>query len=187
MGDLLLLGTTRRLALALAMTLALVVAVASADARPRPGRARRFSANKSFGLGLMIGSPTGLSGKYFLGADTAVDFGVGFIHRHRYHDDEALHVHADFLWHPAVLASTQPFELPIYFGVGGRLLQHDRYRDDYDDDTHLGVRAPLGIALDFNRVPLDIFFELAFVIDLVTDDHHGYFELDGAVGVRYYF
>jgi hypothetical protein len=177
----------RRLA-SLAVVATSLSLASQAAARPRPVRAESFSANKSFGLGLMLGAPTGLSGKYYLGADTALDFGVGFIGRYRY--SNALHLHADFLWHPVVLASTPPFLLPLYFGVGGRLLQHDENRDrdyDYDNGTHVGVRAPIGIAMDFNRVPLDVFFELALVLDLIVDDGHGYFELDGSVGVRYYF
>jgi hypothetical protein len=172
-----------------------------AEARPRPAARKRtssFQANKTFGLGIMLGAPTGLSGKYYLGADTALDFGIGTIYGYR--DRRGLHVHADYLWHPLVLASADAFEMPLYFGVGGRLLRgnrcyrYDRNRCDYyyRDYTALGVRAPLGIALDFNNVPLDIFFELALVLDFLVDrdsryDDAFYLDLNGAVGVRFYF
>jgi hypothetical protein len=159
--------------------------IPEADARPRPSRKRNFSANKTFGLGLMLGAPTGLSGKYFIGQDTAIDFGVGVIRYYR-HRRSNLHIHADFLWHPVSLASTEPFELPLYFGVGARVW-------DFDDDDDragfgLGVRVPIGIAFDFNNVPLDVFIELALVVDLFfdyDDDYAG--DVNGAVGVRYYF
>lgn len=176
---------TLAMARLLAVAIALTALLAAAEARPRPARAQRFSANKGFGLGVMVGAPTGLTGKYFLGRDTALDFGVGVVGRYRYHD--ALHAHGDLLWHPAVLASIPAFMLPLYFGVGVRLLQHDRFRDDYDSHTHIGVRAPIGLAMDFNRVPLDVFFELALVFDVLTDDAHGYVDLNAAIGVRYYF
>jgi hypothetical protein len=133
----------------------------------------------------MFGAPTGLSGKYYLGDDTALDFGLGYYYRFRY--DDAFHAHMDFLWHPVVLASPRAFWLPLYFGVGGRVLQHGRARD-YDEHTHLGVRAPIGIDFDFNNVPLDIFLEFAFVFDFLVDrGDHGYADFSGAFGIRYYF
>jgi len=162
-----------------------LVASSTVDARPRPSSGRRFQANKSFGLGLMLGAPSGLSGKYYLTGDTALDFGVGVYHRFGHRD--GLHVHADFLWHPVSLLATPAFELPLYFGLGGRIWDHGTYRNDYYDHTHIGLRAPLGIIFDFNRVPLDIFLELAMVVDVFVDDEHSYADLNGAIGVRYYF
>lgn len=186
---------------AAAVLTAIAFTASTADARPRPaGKSRRktFQANKTFGLGLMVGAPTGLSGKYFLGDDTALAFGLGTIYEYR--DRRGVHLHVDFLWHPLSLASAKPFELPLYFGIGGRLLDGNRcYRYErgvcdyyYRDYTALGLRAPLGIAFDFNNVPLDIFLELALVFDFVIDHDERYddavfLDLNGAVGVRYYF
>jgi hypothetical protein len=178
-------------------TLALVAAIGTtlaavpdADARPRPaGGARKFSANKTFGLGVMLGAPSGLSGKYFLGPDTAIDFGVGII-RYRPYDrgrDGNVHLHADFLLHPVSLAQTDPFELPLYFGLGARVWDFED-NDFNDDGFAIGVRAPIGIAFDFNNIPLDVFLEFALVLDFFV----GYrdtlaLDFNGAVGVRYYF
>ena len=171
---------------ALLVVLALAICGASADpvdARPRVARGRSFEANKTFGLGVMLGAPTGLSGKYYLGADTALDFGVGFMRYYRGRD--GIHLHLDYLWHPVSLASVPAFELPVYFGIGGRFFDFD---DDNDEAYAFGVRAPLGIAFDFNRAPLDLFFELALVLDFFT----GYREdvgadVNGAIGLRFYF
>jgi hypothetical protein len=176
-----------RLALALCASSLVFAAMPSvADARPRPARrGSDFEANKGFGLGLMIGVPNGLSGKLYLGTNTALDFGIGSYYRGRY--DRSLNAHMDFLWHPFVLAKAEPFWVPLYFGIGGRLLDHGRDNRNFSDDTHLGVRVPLGIALDFNNVPLDIFFELAFVFDIITDAGHNYSDFNSALGIRYYF
>ncbi len=173
----------------------------AAEARPRPAgkhRKSNFEANKTFGLGIMLGAPTGLSGKYFIGPSTAIDFGIGAIYRYR--DRDGLHLHVDHLWHPVSLVSAPAFELPLYVGVGGRFLSGDRcysYDNDrcdarYDDYAALGVRAPLGLAFDFNNVPLDIFVELALVLDFVIDGDDRYddeidVDVNGAFGVRYYF
>jgi hypothetical protein len=171
-------GSIRILVAALA---GLCLAAPVAEARPRP-QASSFSANKTFGLGIMIGAPTAFSGKYYVGSDTAMDFGVGVI---RGFGRDGLHLHADFLWHPATLVTADPFVLPFYLGIGARVADFEDYDDD-DGDLNLGVRAPLGLMLDFNNVPLDVFFELALVIDFI-----GYEGVDadfnGALGVRYYF
>ena len=166
---------------ALAMT---VGAVGEADARRRPRRAKKFEANKSFGLGIMVGAPTAISGKYFYASDKAFDFGVGTIRywRHR----SGLHLHADHLWHPVSLVSNASFEMPLYLGVGFRLFNFDDA--DYDGATAIGVRVPVGIAFDLNNVPMDVFFELAVVADFIVDyrdDYGG--DLEGALGFRYYF
>ena len=185
--------------LAIVLAAAALLALApEADARPRPaGRHKsNFQANKTFGLGIMLGAPTGLSGKYFVGPSTAIDFGVGAIGG--YGDRDGLHLHADFLWHPLSLVSAEPFELPLYFGIGGRVWNYEfRHGDHYHDGGAFGVRAPLGIAFDFNNVPLDIFVELALVLDFLYDDDYGDefdddydgidVDINGAFGIRYYF
>jgi hypothetical protein len=172
------------LLLSLVLTLgASALTARSAAARPRPSGGRAFVANKEFGLGLMLGAPTGLSGKYFLSGDRALDFGVGVIGYYRGRD--GLHLHMDYLWHPVSLVSVPEFELPLYFGIGGRFF-------DFEDDTYdafaFGVRAPIGISFDLTNVPLDIFLELALVVDFFSgyrDDIGA--DLNGAVGLRYYF
>ncbi|MBI4509853.1 MAG: hypothetical protein HY698_09465 [Deltaproteobacteria bacterium] len=149
---------------------------------------------RPFGLGLQVGSPTGLSGKYYLGGGAAMQFGVGEAFGH----GDGLHVNLEALFHPVILARVPAFTLPFYLGVGGRILFHDDYRHDnhyHDDDVHVGLRAPFGLLMDFNRVPMDLFLELALVIDLVDlddeddydGDHEDRTDLNAAIGFRYYF
>src|SRR3954470_22337258 len=101
--------------LALSILLGLAFASSTADARPRPhgftSGGKRFEANKTFGLGLELGEPDGLNGKYFLSSSNALDFGVGYIYHH-YYGDDGIHLYADYLWHPLVLTSAAAFELP---------------------------------------------------------------------------
>lgn len=177
-------STMRMAGSALALAAVMMLAADVAEARPRPRQASSFSANKTFGLGLILGSPTGLSGKYFLSSSTALDFAVG--DSHDFDDDDGLTVHADFLWHPVNLVATQPFYMPLYFGVGGRIREDDNGRDR-DDDADVGVRVPVGIALDFNNVPLDIFFEIAVIVNIVDEDDNDDVDLDSAIGIRYWF
>ena len=167
-------------ALAAVVTLA-ATTVDVAEARPRPGRGRTFVANKTFGLGLMVGAPTALSGKWFYGRSTAFDFGLGVYRKWR--DRDGFHLHVDHLWHPVSLTGNASFELPLYLGIGARIL-------DFDDGggNALGVRVPVGLAFDFNRVPLDIFLEGAFVFDTFLDrDGVDHVDFNVALGVRYWF
>ncbi len=133
-----------------------------------------------FGLGLILGSPTGLSGKVYFNKMNALDFAVG----EAFINQRGFHLHADFLWHPVMLTQTDAFFLPLYLGIGARFLNHDR-KDE--NDEHLGVRAPLGFLFDFRRVPLDVFFELALIVDFVRHGGSDVVDLNAAIGIRYYF
>jgi len=174
-------------------TLALLTCLAAvsdpAEARPRPRRGKSFEANKTFGLGLELGAPTGLTGKYFLESDRALQFGLGTIYHYR--DRDGLHLYVDYLVHPVSLVSHPSFELPLYFGIGGRIWDLEHYRGDrLDEDAFaLGVRVPVGITFDFNTIPLDAFVQLAFVLDFYTGDYYRdvYADLNGSIGVRYWF
>jgi hypothetical protein len=176
-----------------------LASVPAADARPRPAgggsNMRSFSANKTFGLGLELGAPFGLTGKYFVSDSNALQFGLGAIYEHYYAGD-GLHLYFDYLWHPVSLVSAQPFELPFYIGIGGRFWDFDycdRNRVCYEGGSAFGIRVPVGIAFDFNTVPLDIFVQLVPTIDFYRGDYYRYygdrahFGFDASVGVRYWF
>ena len=181
---------SRTLILATVLALATTAGVASAEPLNSPRR---------FGLGLELGAPTGLNVKYFFGGSMALQAGVGVIRDwgwYRYGD--ALHVHAEAVWHPVVLANTRDVLIPLHVGVGARILNHDDLcwtgRDWVycDGHTHLGVRAPFGVSFIFGKVPMDLFVELALVLDFTGFDdrymyEHDRFGIDGALGGRFYF
>ncbi len=183
---------------ALSMLLA-VAFVPVAEARPRPAGGnsmRKFTANKTFGLGLELGQPTGLTGKYFLSESNALDFGVGYIYHSYWYGDDGLHLYLDYLWHPASLVSARAFELPFFIGVGGRFWDFDYCRRRGEcgyGGSAFGIRVPLGIAFDFNEVPLDIALNIVPTIDFVSGDYYDqyrnrtHFGIDVSVAIRYWF
>jgi len=175
-------------ALALAVTFTAIPD--EADARPRPrALGKSFEANKTFGLGLELGAPFGITGKYFLSQDRALQFGVGTLYHWR--DRDGLNVYLDYLFHPLSLVSNPSFELPLYFGFGGRVWDVDDYsrNERYRDTFGIGLRVPVGIAFDFTNVPIDIFIQLAFVLDFYTGDYYRtvYGDVNGSAGIRYWF
>jgi len=161
------------------------------------GSSHGFEANKTFGLGLELGEPTGLNGKYFFGPRTALDFGLGWIYQHYYYGD-GLNVYADILFHPTSLVSAEAFELPFYVGGGLRFWNFDYCEPVPGPDvcyrgSTFGLRIPFGIAFDFNNVPLDIFLQLVPVIDFVNGDYYDRYRdrshvgIDFSLGFRFWF
>ena len=174
-----------------ARVMAPALALGLAALAVRPPAARAEAGN--FGLGLIIGSPTGLSVKYYLDRRNAIDAAVGVAVL----GSHGIHAHADYLWHPWVLTREPSFDLAFYFGLGGRVLEHNR--KDVDDHFHLGARAPAGLVFDFAKgnVPIDVFVEGALILDFIMDDEAGRargdeggtidLDFNVSLGVRYYF
>ncbi len=140
------------------------------------------SADKgTFGLGVILGEPTGISAKLYLQDDQAIQAAIGFAFIRA-----GLHVHADYVLHPIILQTRDSFVLPVYVGPGVRLIQYDGGRDDAY--FAIGARAVGGLLFDFKEVPLDAFVEVAGVLELRFRDGDGLgFALNAAAGARYYF
>jgi hypothetical protein len=155
-------------------------ALAAAVVAPAPASAEPVEKGV-FGVGLIVGEPTGVSAKYYLGDDTAIDFAIGGAIIGR-----GFQVHSDFLWHPWILEQRDSFALPVYIGVGGRVLNHDAGGGE-DDHVRIGIRGPVGILFDFTRVPLDAFAEIAPILDYRTRGDHFGVDLNAGIGARYYF
>lgn len=130
--------------------------------------------DKGFGVGIMIGQPTGFSGKYWLNQVNALDFGLGFSFAK---DDNRIHIHADYLWHSNTsIESTEKFS--FYYGPGIKL------RSGKNDDAQLGIRGVVGIEWMAATAPIDVFLEVAPVFNFVPGTG---FKVDAAFGARYFF
>lgn len=126
-----------------------------------------------FGLGVMLGEPTGVNGKYWLSDTTAVDSGLAWSFAG---GQTAFHIHSDYLFHNFGLFKMRDHELQFYFGGGARLKFADR--------TKFGIRVPVGMAYKFDQEPIDLFFELAPIVDLAPNTE---ISINLGVGARYYF
>ena len=76
-------------------------------------------------------------------------------------------------------------KFPVYAGVGGRLKlkEENRGKGRNDSDVLLGVRVPFGISYLFADMPIDLFFEIVPILDLVPDTD---LDLNAAIGARFY-
>lgn len=132
-----------------------------------------YSQEKGFGLGIIIGEPTGLSAKYWTSESNAFDFGLGYSFSPK---NSRLHLHADYLFHLRLTNTSEKFSL--YYGPGVRIKTRE------DDDSVLGIRGALGITWIPRNTPLDFFFEVVPVFTLIPATS---FDINAGLGARYYF
>lgn len=122
-------------------------------------------------IGLMIGDPTGISFKSWMGSKNAFDLGVAW----SIDETDAISIHGDYLWHSWL--DVEKGNLALYYGIGARVLFTD-------NDSIIGARIPLGINYLLADAPIDLFIEIAPIVNILPDtDADG----DGAIGVRFYF
>ena len=135
--------------------------------------ASRASAQGGFGLGIILGEPTGVSAKAWLTRTTALDFAAAW----SFVDEPAFHIHGDYLWHNYDLFPVERGRLPLYYGLGARLkfLEHD---------SEIGVRVPVGLEYLFDSNRVGLFVELVPLLDLAPDTQVA---VNSSIGGRYYF
>jgi len=132
-------------------------------------------AQDELGFGVILGEPTGLSAKKWLSSEHAIDAALAWSFSH----DDRVQVHADYLYHRSRAFATEGVSgrIPFYFGFGGRAVIGG------DDDALIGARFPFGLGKTLRSAPVELFVEIVPILDLVPDTE---FDLNGALGVRYY-
>jgi hypothetical protein len=153
---------------------------AAAPAPPGETESSHRAEKGTLGVGLIIGEPTGISAKLYLEDDKAIQAAIGsaFI-------GGGLQAHGDFVLHPLILQDRESFVLPVYVGPGLRFIQ---YTGGRGEDSHfaVGLRGVVGMLFDFKDVPLDVFVEVAGVLEYDFTEGWGP-ALNAGAGVRYYF
>ena len=137
-----------------------------------------------FGMGIILGEPTGLSAKLWTSSNNAFDFGLGvglggdrIKYNGIYDNSGRIHFHMDYLWHSFnAISSSEKF--PLYYGIGGRFNTSGGYEDSF------GIRGVFGIAWFPHNTPIDVFFELVPVFQVTPLTGLG---VDAGIGIRYFF
>jgi hypothetical protein len=128
---------------------------------------------KGFGLGVILGEPTGISFKLWRARNIAYSGAVAWSTENK---NDVLHIHADVLMHMYNFIEVEQGKVPIYFGIGGRT--------KFEDDNRFGARFPFGLSYEVEKYPLDIFFEIVPVFDIFPNTE---LNINGGIGIRYFF
>ena len=141
--------------------------------------------DRGFGLGVILGEPTGLSAKLWTSPINAFDFGLGWSvggdrlgnYNGHYDGRGRMHFHMDYLWH-AFHAIESSERFPLYYGIGGRINTGAGY------DGSLAIRGVFGIEWMPHNTPVDVFLELVPSLQLTSSTGFG---MDAGLGARYFF
>jgi hypothetical protein len=141
--------------------------------------------DRNFGLGVILGEPTGISAKLWVSSINAFDFGLGWSvggdrisdYNGTYDGGSRVHFHMDYLWHwfDAINSSER---FPLYTGIGGRINTGAGYK------SSAAVRGVLGIAWLPHHTPIDIFLELVPSLEVIPSTGFG---IDAGLGARFFF
>jgi len=153
-------------------------------------QAADIGSSKNFGVGLEFGHGPGLSIKYDFAPNHAVQFGISAFDYGEYRLDNGsyyygyaygyggLLVHGDYLNTRAALYQSRAFDLPWYWGGGLDL-------GAGSGDAAFAVHGNLGLAMQFQPLPIDVFLEWTPRLWVVNFVQFHPFDLNA--GVRFWF
>lgn len=160
-------------------TRAICTAVLALAGPPLAAAGSEVATPRRFGLGVVIGEPTGVTAKWFLDERQALDLTAAWSLSGR----DAFHLHGDWLYHWMGAWEVSRGRWAPYVGIGARLRLREDEPDDDDDET-FGVRVPAGVAYHLEPIPLEVFAEVGPTVDVAPDAEA---DLDVGVGARWYF
>lgn len=141
-----------------------------------------------FGLGFILGDPTGLSVRYYQDDEHSYDAQLAGL------GSNYMLLWGDMDFHfPDLIKEQHPIleRLSPYVGVGPVIAistkdDHEKgqYFDDRDNDFAIGVRVPFGVEWIWDRVPIGVGVEVTPGIMVLPATHS---LLMGGLTLRYYF
>lgn len=160
--------------------LVVIVAASAVLATAAPARAEG-PMGRNFGLGLSLGNPTSFTGKYYLNDSQAIDFHVGVFHVYGVGFwSDSLFLGGDYLFEVWNFVENGTVSVPFYAGPGvGLVFDTDDdfcvrgQRRDYcgNYDFGIGPRMPIGVGVQFQNAPFELFLELTPTMMIVFNDN----------------
>lgn len=130
----------------------------------------KASASKETGLGFIIFGPTGLSVQHYLSNANSIDGALSGT-------NGSLYLHSTYLWHRPKQVKIDSVRLDLYFGGGLRGIFNDQ-------ESILGLRAPIGLSYVLPDPTVQFFGELAIQVDFLNRFGAG---ATLGLGARYFF
>lgn len=129
---------------------------------------------KTFGAGIKLGEPSGVTLKYWLNQRNAVDFTLGFT---LFNSINRTNININYLYHYYNVVKTKE-DIVLFVGFGARILTREHRNSTF------GVRGIGGASMNLETYPIELFIEAAPVFRLFPTTGLDY---DMAIGARYYF
>ncbi len=151
-----------------------VILIAATAVLPTQHAEAQNQSGGNFGIGVILGEPTGITPKIWVSGSTSFAAGVAW----SFSGNNTMHLHLDYQQHNFNLIRVEKGTMSLYYGIGGRIL----FRENRDDKV--GIRFPLGLNYQFADAPIELFMEVAPVLDLAPSTD---FSANGGIGFRYFF
>jgi len=136
---------------------------------------------QNLGLGIILGSPTGLSLKYTMSKQSALAAHAGW----SFTGDPGVHLTGDYQHlFPMVIETEEGAtisDFTPYVAVGGRF-RFKKIEATEENEFHLGIRVGGGVEYNVSR--FGIFAEVVPVVDLIPETD---FDFEGGLGFLFYF
>lgn len=138
-------------------------------------------AGNNFGLGFVLGNPSGLSAKIPSGPSNSVNLILGYDASNGLSNgdccrDGRLYLGGDYVWYNYNLIHVSQGRLPLYYGPG--------VWASIADNSSAGIRFAVGLEYQFSNAPFDIFLEIGPGIR-VAPNTSGY--VSAGLGGRFFF
>jgi hypothetical protein len=136
------------------------------------GSGAAFAPENGFGVGIVLGSPSGLSGSLPMGETNAINAVIGYDavgHAN-------LHLQADYVWIRNEILPVESGRVSLYYGPGAFAV--------ISGHAALGVRAVVGVDYWFQEAPVQLFLELGPGINVLPNTAPA---ASAGLGARYYF
>jgi len=139
----------------------------------------QVNSQDNFGLGLIVGEPTGFTFKYWKDKEYAIDGGLAW----SFIGNDGFVMYSDYIFHDYKLNNSEQW--PAYYGLGALLeFEKDEGRK-HKGHTVFGIRVPFGMSYFFeDKQPYEFFIELAPILELAPDIDIG---VNASLGLRFYF
>lgn len=132
---------------------------------------------KGFGLGIIIGEPTGVSAQKWLDNSSALAAAAAWSFAGR----SSLNFHVDYQMYNFNLVQADKGEFSFYWGFGGRIVIQEK---NNGTDVIVGARIPVGLNYHIEGAPVAVFGEIVPKLNLIPETR---FDVGGGLGIRYFF
>jgi hypothetical protein len=127
------------------------------------------------GVGVMVGSPNGITARQWIDDAQSVDAAAGWSLI-----DSHFQVNANYLWSQPEALQLGDRLFDAFFGLGLSL----RTKSGAGDEVVFGPRLPAGLSYEFANPDVELFTQVALNVGLVPSSD---LYLDANIGLRFYF